>query len=199
MPLNNFAWAAPEFCKEMEVFFENRAHDFSRGVPTISWDGYFGLSEKSTGYFIQCDMDFTDKCKAKLIDFPPAPDHMEIDFDSLSNFAKKAHTDSGKNRSEYMKMTKLTASFKPKRNYVIHSALANLYSSMGVTFSNISQVLSFYQEDFLKSWVLLNTMGRKEAALKKDETLKDFFKLMVNACYGTYYPLKTIAKLLFIS
>jgi hypothetical protein len=46
--------------------------------------------------------------------------------------------------------------------------------------------MSFHQETFLKSWVELNTAGRKEAALKKDETLKDFFKLMVNACYGEY-------------
>jgi hypothetical protein len=76
---------------KIENFFTKRATDFTRGVPTQSWDSYFGVGEKSTGYFIECDLDFTDKCKNKLIDFPPAPDHMKVSFDELSPFARNAH------------------------------------------------------------------------------------------------------------
>jgi hypothetical protein len=185
MPLNNFQWVEVDMIDRIENFFTKRATDFNRGVPTQSWDSYFGVGEKSTGYFIECDLDFTDKCKNKLIDFPPAPDHMKVSFDELSPFARDAHIKST-GGSTYKENSKLIASFQPKHGYVIHSALADLYSSMGVTFTNVNKVMSFHQETFLKSWVELNTAGRKEAALNKDETLKDFFKLMVNACYGEY-------------
>jgi hypothetical protein len=108
---------------------------------------------------------------------------MKVSFDDLTPFAREAFLKTNK-ALMYQENSKLIASFQPKRGYVIHSALADLYSSMGVTFSNVKKVMSFQQKDFLKSWVTLNTMGRKKAALNKDETLKDFFKLMVNACYG---------------
>ena len=38
----------------------------------------------------------------------------------------------------------------------------------------------------MKSWVDLNTRGRVRAANEGDQTLKDFFKLMVNACFGKF-------------
>ena len=71
MPLNNFQWVEVDMIDRIENFFTKRATDFNRGVPTQSWDSYFGVGEKSTGYFIECDLNFTDKCKSKLIDFPP--------------------------------------------------------------------------------------------------------------------------------
>ena len=111
---------------------------------------------------------------------------MKLKFDDLSPFAQEAFLKTNKSTNSYQENSKLISSFEPKKGHVIHSALADLYSSMGVTFSNVKKVLSFHQKDFFKSWVPLNTMGRKQAALKKDETLKDFFKLMVNACYGEY-------------
>ena len=65
MPLNNFQWVEVDMIDRIENFFTKRATDFNRGVPTQSWDSYFGVGEKSTGYFIECDLNFTDKCKNK--------------------------------------------------------------------------------------------------------------------------------------
>ena len=128
---------------KIENFFTKRATDFTRGVPTQSWDSYFGVGEKSTGYFIECDLDFTDKCKIKLNDFPPAPHHMKLKFDDLSQFAQNAFLKTSKSNSSYQENSKLVSSFEPKKGYVIHSELADLYSSMGVTFSNVKKALSF--------------------------------------------------------
>lgn len=184
MPLNSFRWEHPDMLIELENFFTLRANDFEANRETMSWDAYFGIIHKSTGFFIECDMDFSDKCKTMLSDFPPAPDHMVINFDNLSPFAQNSHLKTENTRESYQETSKLVSSFIPKRKYVIHSALVDLYSSMGVRVSNVKKALSFYQEDFLKPWVQLNTKGRKQASLNGDKTLKDFFKLMVNACYG---------------
>ena len=182
MPLNNYTWCDKYMCSEIERFFKNRSEDFKTGRSTESWDSFFGVINSDTGYFIQCDLSFSDKCKSKLQNFPPAPHHSKLVYDDLSNFAKNSIG----GRNLYTEGSKLIASFEPKYEYVIHSSLADLYSSMGVTFENVSKVLSFHQERFLKSWVELNTKGRKQAALNNDSTLKDFFKLMVNACYGEF-------------
>ena len=64
-----------------------------------------------------------------------------------------------------------------KERYVIHSALADEYSLHGVEFSNIRSVLAFTQADFLKTWVDLNTRGRKRAALAGNELLRGFFQV----------------------
>ena len=66
-----------------------------------------------------------------------------------------------------------------KERYVIHSALADEYSLHGVEFLNIRSVLVFTQSNFLKSWVDLNTRGRKHAAPAGNESLRGFFKVSI--------------------
>jgi hypothetical protein len=43
------------------------------------------------GWCAECDLDFTDKRKNKLIDFPPASDYMKVSFGELSPFARNVH------------------------------------------------------------------------------------------------------------
>ena len=65
-----------------------RANDYARGASTRSWDSYFGITEKDTGYYIETDITFSDKCKQALKDFPPTPNHTTIKFGELSQFAQ---------------------------------------------------------------------------------------------------------------
>ena len=64
-----------------------------------------------------------------------------------------------------------------KRDMLYNSSLADEYSLHGVEFANIINVLAFTQETFLKSWVELNTEGRKRASLAGNESLRQFFKV----------------------
>ena len=77
----------------------------------------------------------------------------------------------------YRNDSKLMLTLEKKERYAIHSALADEYSLHGVEFSNIRSVLVFTQADFLKTWVDLNTRGRKRAALAENESLRGFFKV----------------------
>jgi hypothetical protein len=101
LPLKDFRWDN-EFAPELEAFFRNRASDYAHGVQTQSWDSYFGITQKNTGYYIEADISFSDKTKKKLRDFPPIPVHTTLKFEDLSDFAKQSYIatyGSGENQS----------------------------------------------------------------------------------------------------
>ena len=176
LPLKDFRWDN-DFASELETFFRNRANDYARDVQTQSWDSYFGVTQKNTGYYIEADITFSDKTKKKLRDFPPVPVHTSLEFADLSNFAKDSYKAVYGLENEYDPESKLMLTFDKKERYVIHSSLADEYSLHGVEFANIRNVLAFTQETFLKSWVELNTEGRKRASLDGNESLRQFFKV----------------------
>ena len=180
LPLKDFRWDN-DFGPELETFFRGRSRDYTRDVKTKSWDSYFGVAQKSVGYYIEVDISFPDKTKKNLKDFPPTPSHTSVNFDDLSGFAQRAHTEIQGEKATYQPDSKLMLTFDDKKRYVIHSALADEYSLHGVTFTNVRNVLAFTQDNFLKSWVDLNTEGRKRASLEGNESLRSFFKVHINS------------------
>ena len=180
LPLKDFRWDN-DFAPELESFFKKRAADYIRGVKTKSWDSHFGVSQKSVGYYIEADVSFPDKAKKRLKDFPPTPSHTAVNFDELSSFAQQAFTEIHGEKTTYDPEPKLMLTFDTKKRYVIHSALADEYSLHGVEFTNVKNVLAFTQDNFLKSWVDLNTEGRKRASLAGNESLRSFFKVCINS------------------
>jgi len=178
LPLKDFRWDNG-FGPELETFFRRRTSDYIRGVKTKSWDSYFGVTQKSTGYYIEVDISFPNKTKKNLRDFPPTPSHTTVPFDELSGFAQQAFTEIHGEKKVYEEESKLMMTFDDKKRYVIHSALADEYSLHGVEFTNVRSVLAFTQDNFLKSWVDLNTEGRKRASLAGNESLRSFFKVCI--------------------
>ena len=62
LPLKDFR-CDNDFAVDLETFFAVRSNDYNRGVETQSWDSYFGIGEKSTGYYIETDISFSNKVK----------------------------------------------------------------------------------------------------------------------------------------
>ena len=92
---------------------------------------------------------------------------------------KKSFVDCHGDKKMYRNESKLMLTLDKKERYVILSALADEYSLHGVEFSNIRSMLAFTQSNFLKSWVDLNTRGRKRVALAGNESLRGFFKVSI--------------------
>ena len=120
-----------------------------------------------------------DKAKKNLKDFPPLPAHKSLEMKDLSDFAKQAYIATCGSEQTYKPESKLLLTFDDKKRYVIHSALADEYSLHGVEFTNVRTVLAFTQTTFLKSWVQLNTEGRKRASLAGNESMRQFFKVCI--------------------
>ena len=144
LPLNNFAWGDTECVENIEFFFKTRSEAFEAGGVMMSWNEFFGESNKSTGYFIECDLSYSDKAKLALRDFPPAPCHTSVTHDILSDFAKSRFHEYEGADNVYTGGEKLMCTFEVKKGYVIHSRLADYYTSIGLCSFLIYVIIKKY-------------------------------------------------------
>ena len=79
------------------------------------------------------------------------------------------------------KVEKLIPNLRDKEKYVIHHENLKQYLNLGLKLGKIHKGIKFYEEDFMKKYIDLNTELRKDA---KNEFEKDLYKLMNNSVYG---------------
>ena len=106
----------------------------------------------------------------------------EVDF----QYPKELHIDHSNfsflpERMEINKCKKLACNLFDKKEYVDHIFSLKQALNHGLKIIMITKVLRFYQEDWLRPYIELNTNLRKKA---KDDFEKDEFKFLNNAVYG---------------
>lgn len=79
------------------------------------------------------------------------------------------------------KCKKLIANLHSKHRFVIHYIHLQECLKNGLLLLKIYRILSFYQDNFLKPYILLNTSLRQKA---KSDFEKDFFKKQNNSIFG---------------
>ena len=84
-------------------------------------------------------------------------------------------------RKQINKTSKLIASFKDKKEYVIHISALKQALNIELKFKKVHRVISFVQMSWMKSYINKNTKLRNES---KNEFEKSFYKLMNNSVYG---------------
>ena len=131
------------------------------------------------GYILEVDLEYPTHLHRKHNDFPLAPDNVIITNNDLSPFAK-THQFLNEGLNKYS-ASKLTSSFFPRKNYVVHLKTLQLYLKHGMKLTKVHRAIEFKQSNFLKKYIDLCTEKRKQAKSTFD---KNFFKLMSNSCYG---------------
>ena len=110
------------------------------------------------GYFLEVDVEYPKKLFGSHKDLPFLPERKKLE-----------------------KVEKLVCSIEDKEKYVIHIRALKQALNYGLILKEVHRVIQFHQEEWLKSYIDMNTKLRKEAI---NEFEKDFFKLMNNFVFG---------------
>ena len=124
------------------------------------------------GYYIVCDIDYTNECKERTEQLALIPNKRKINDNELG-FRER---DGGKARS-----AKLILDQNNKTEYMVHYRMLKFYVRMGVKVTKIHRVIKFKQDYMCRDYIQNNTNKRATA---KTEGEKDVRKLMNNSLYG---------------
>ena len=135
--------------------------------------------DQTTGYIIECDLDYPEELHELHNDYPLAPERLTVTGEDLSE--KQFNIRANYNMPKTVKTTKLIPNLNHKREYVCHYLLLSYYLKHSMKLVKIHRVIQFEQKRWLEPYILLN-QGLRIAS--KNDFEKDFFKLMNNSVYG---------------
>ena len=115
-------------------------------------------TNNSKGYILKVDIDYPRELQELHRDFPFLPERLVVN-----------------------NVKKLICNLQNKKEYVVHINTLKQALEHGLKLVNVHNVIEFEQEDWLKSYINLNTGLRMKANNDFD---KDFFKLMNNSVFG---------------
>ena len=137
------------------------------------------IDKKSdVGYFLEVDLEYTNKVHELHNNYPLAPEKLAVSSDILSKYCKGI---ADEYEIKVGDVTKLIPNLGNKTKYVLHYRNLQLYLSSGMKLTKIYRVLKFKQSDWMRKYIDFNTEKRKNAA---NDFEKDFLKLMINSVYG---------------
>ena len=76
---------------------------------------------------------------------------------------------------------KLVPNLNNKKKYILHHEILKLYEKLGLKITKIHLGIKFYEKEWMKDYIILNTNLRINA---KNEFEKNFFKLINNSVLG---------------
>ena len=124
------------------------------------------------GYYIVCDIDYTNECKERTEQLALMPNKRKIK-DNESGYRQR---EKSKARTE-----KLILDQNNKTEYMVHYRMLKFYVKLGVKVTKIHRVIKFKQDYTCSDYIQNNTNKRATA---KTEAEKDVRKLMNNSLYG---------------
>ena len=124
------------------------------------------------GYYIVCDIGYTDTSKDRTEQLALMPDKRKINDNELGYREREK----GKTKTE-----KLILDQNNRREYIFHYKMLNFHVKMGVKVTKIHRVIKFKQDYICTNYIQINTNKRGTAKTKAE---KDVRKLMNNSLYG---------------
>ena len=145
--------------------------DFEYSNTTL--DKVLNTSDNSDyGYWLTCDLEYTNECKERTGNFQLLPHRREVENNELGY--KQRPTTSSKSE-------KLILDQNNKYEYPIHYRMLKFVVKMGIKVTKVHRIIKFKQDNIIRDYIELNTKMRAEA---KTEPEKDIFKLMINSLFG---------------
>jgi len=158
LPLNNIQWLNEDEIKSFDVLNINVKGDI--------------------GYILEVDLEYPSNLHKKHSNFPLAPETIEINYENLSPYAKKALEDC--NNTKKYTDSKLCATFNNRKKYIVHIKNLQLYLKLGMVLKKIWRVLSFHQKAFIAPFIAKCTYERQKSTTKFEQ---DQFKKVVSIIF----------------
>ena len=133
---------------------------------------------EGVGHIYEVDLEYPKELHDLHNDYPCAPEKIKVPDDMLSDYCQDIKD---KYKIKSGNVSKLITTLSDKYNYVLHEENLKLYLSLGLKLKRVHRVLEFSEKPWLKPYIDFNTEKRKNA---KNESEKDFFKLMNNSVFG---------------
>ena len=148
-------------------------------IEEIDWK--MQSDDQNTGYILEVDLSYPDELHELHAGLPLAPESKAVNYDILSDYAKRAHDYLSSGSKSNYKAQKLIGHFLPRKKYGLHYMNLKTYLDLGLRLDKVHRAFSFTQTRFLKQYVEETCRKR---ALAKTKFEKNCQKLMNNAVYG---------------
>ena len=109
------------------------------------------------GYILEVDLEMSKDKHDYFKHQPPAPEHVEVTEDMLSNFNTQCME---KLNLNHTKCTKLIPNLNNKEKYVVHYRALQCYMALGMELKAVCRVIEFNQRPWLKQYIKFNTDQR---------------------------------------
>ena len=111
--------------------------------------------DSNEGYILEVDLEYPSDLHNLHSDYPLAPEKLKVSDDMLSSYCLSITKEYEIRVGE---VNKLIPNLKSKKNYVVHYRNLQLYKSLGMKVVKINKVSKFKQSDWLKKFVMFNTV-----------------------------------------
>ena len=155
---------------------------FVTDIDSFTEEEILNYDNGNEGYILDVDLEYPKELHDKHIDYPLAPQIMNVNANMLSECQKEIYKSYHENKEPKDEQTKkLILNVMDKSNYVLHINILKFYLKQGLKLKKVNRVISFKQKQWLTPWIDFNTEKRKQAT---SDFEKDKYKLMNNAVYG---------------
>ncbi len=171
LPVDGFRWMTDS---------ELRKFDFDNMPPDV--DG-------GPGFFFEVDLSYPECLHVKHNYMPLAPHNMEVRYDDLSDYQKECYRTlcAQPHNEEWLKThyksNKLTATFQPRKNYLVHSRNLALYLKHGLRLDKVHRGITFRQAAVVRPFIEKCTQMRLGSA---SVSRRNLYKLIANSVYGKF-------------
>ena len=126
---------------------------------TTSLDYILNTADDSDhGYYIVCDINYSDTCKNRTEQLALMPDRRKINDNGLGYRERE---------KDKTKTEKLILDQNNKTEYIVHYRMLKFYVKMGVKVTKIHRVIKFKQDYICRDYIQNNTNKEQQIKLKQ--------------------------------
>ncbi|CAG8502763.1 22496_t:CDS:2 [Cetraspora pellucida] len=172
LPIGNYKW------KVSHKYLENNPNEQKKYLEKI----LNTKADAKRGYFLNIKAYFSLKTHDYLSDLPPAVENMVVSKNMLCSHTTEL-VDNLDSR-HFSATEKLVPYLGSQEDYIIHYQELQYYVKLDMIVDEVTEILSFDQNNWLTPYIVFNTEKCNEAKKARNIFLSDFFKLKNNAVYG---------------